>query len=122
MSTKYNFKVDTNRVYKFELQGIGKNHKGRYIIRTENVVYDPEKETYREVRLCATEKSPNVDEQKEDDRTSNQPIIFHKGRLSFSDREKYKINYFMALEQNKYKVGEKSKSLYKYTLIDEEMY
>ena len=120
MSTKDKFKIDPNRVYNFELQGAGKNHKGRYIIRTESVVYDPEKGTYREVRLCPTEKSPYVDEQKEGARVSNQPIIFHKGRLSISGREEYKINYLLALDQNADKVGAKSKSIFKYRLIDEE--
>lgn len=120
MSTKQGFKIDPERVYNFELQGAGKNHMGRYIIRTENIVYDPVTKSNREVRLCVTEKSPYVDEQSETARASNQPIIFHDGRLSISGREEYKINYLLALDQNADKKGGKSKSIFKYRLIDED--
>lgn len=110
---------DKSRTYRFELTGSGKNHKGRYIIPTESTVYDDEV-GYREVRLSPTEASPFVDEQRENARASNQTIIFHKGRLSVSGRETYKLNYLMALDHNADKKNAKAKSIYKYRLIDEE--
>lgn len=112
-------KWDKSRMYRFELIGSGKNHKGRYIIPTESTVYD-EEIGYREVRLSPTENSPYVDEQRDNARASNQTIIFSKGRLSISGREAYKLNYLMALDHNADKKNAKAKSIYKYRLIDEE--
>lgn len=121
MATKaksYNW--DANKVYRFELIGQGKDHKGKYMLPTQTIVYDESAEENREVRFSSTEKSPYVDDQKESSIASKSPIIFKRGRLEVSGREVNKLNYLMALDHNSEKKNRATKPIYQFRLINEE--
>lgn len=111
---------DVNKMYRFELTGQGKDHKGKYMLPTQTIAYDESEKENREIRFSSTEKSPYVEEQKASSLASKSPIIFKKGRLEVSGREVNKLNYLMALDHNSAKSLRATKPIYLFKLIDEE--
>lgn len=108
-------KWSPDKTYKFKLVGTGKGHRGTYYLPTHTIVYDPDTNEMRKVRLSPTEKSPYVDEQSDRPAEFQGVLKFHKGVLTVSGRQEYKLNYLMSLDHNAEKNGG-GKALYKFKL------
>lgn len=110
---------DANKTYTFELINTAVRHKGKYVLPSESVVFDDG--VYRKVRLSTTATSPFVDEQDDTTKVSPMPIVFIKGVLHVSGRDRYKLDYLMALDHNiENNSRAQIKPLFKYKLVNKE--
>lgn len=110
-----------SKTYTFKLVGQGAKHQGKYHLPTTSIIYDPETNGRREVRVSPTEKSPFVDEQSANALGYTQLLTFHKGKMTVSGRDEFLLNYLMALDHNVDKSGVHAKPLYQYKLQDPEL-
>ena len=110
--------IDPTKTYRFELTT---PHQGRFIIPRESMVRDVENRKNRKVRLSQTAESPYLDEQDEDDMTSEELIQFVSGVLEVNGLDAYKVKYLLSLDYNIDKGDQiTTKPMFRYKLIDEE--